>query len=230
MELSARTQTPEPGKRAASKARSRKALIEATLDSIAEAGIAGTSVSRIVAKSALSRGMIHLHFDNKEHLFLEAARSLADSYFEHLLRFASEASGTPEQRLIALIEADLGAEILNPRSIAIWYAFRGEARSHNAFMAYSDTRDRRLRQIYGAACAELLGADARSPEVRDLTHGAIALLEGMWADYFLHSDAFDRGAARRVIFRFLAAVLPRYPVFAELVAANGRARRVRRGP
>ena len=33
-------------------------------------------------------------------------------------------------------------------------------------------------------------------------------MEGMWADYFLHSDAFDRDAAKRVVLRFIAGVLP----------------------
>jgi TetR/AcrR family transcriptional repressor of bet genes len=220
MELTEPVQTPEPGKRAASKARSRKALIDATLDIIADVGIAGTSVSLIVERSGLSRGMIHMHFDNKDHLLLEAARTMAANYYEHLSRFIDAAPDAPAQRLIAMVEADLDECILNPRSAAIWFAFRGEARSQNAFAQYSDTRDRRLKGLYVTTCAEMLGKDARSQEVLDLAHGTIAMSEGMWTDYFLHSDAFDRRAAKRVIFRFLSAFLPHYPVFHELVKAN----------
>jgi TetR/AcrR family transcriptional repressor of bet genes len=221
METTAATAAARPGKRAAAKARSRQALIDATLDSIAERGIAGTSISEIVQRSGLSRGMVHLHFDSKEHLLLEAARSLAESYFDHLFRQLAEAPDSPEHRLIALIKADLGEDILNERTIAIWYAFRGEARSQNAFMEYSDTRDRRLREIYRSTCAELLGPEADARRVTDLAHGIIALTEGLWADYFLHSDAFDRSAAKRVVFRFLAAFLPDRPVFLERVEAGG---------
>ena len=220
MEPSLSAKTPEPGKRAASKARSRKTLIDATLDIIAEVGIAGTSVSRIVERSKLSRGMIHMHFDSKDHLLLEAARHMAEEYYEHLFRFIAEAHDVPERRLVAMIEADLDEGILNPRIAAIWFAFRGEARSQNAFAQYSDTRDRRLKGLFVSTCAELLGEDPRSREVLDLAHGTIALLEGMWTDYFLHSDAFDRSAARRVVFRFLSAFLPRYQICHELVEAN----------
>jgi TetR/AcrR family transcriptional repressor of bet genes len=220
MDSSLSTQISEPGKRAASKARSRKALIDATLDIISEVGIAGTSVSLIVERSRLSRGMVHMHFDNKEHLLLEAARTMADDYYENLFRFIADAPDAPEQRLVAIIEADFDECILNARSTAIWFAFRGEARSQNAFAQYSDTRDSRLKALYISTFAELLGQDTRSREVQDLAHGTIALSEGMWTDYFLHSDAFDRDAAKRVIFRFLSAFLPDYPIFRELVEAS----------
>jgi TetR/AcrR family transcriptional repressor of bet genes len=220
MATSPGTQTSAPGKRAASKARSRMALIDATLDIISEVGIAGTSVSLIVERSKLSRGMIHMHFDNKEHLLLEAARSMADDYYENLFRFIDDAPDAPEQRLVAIIEADFDECILNPRAAAIWFAFRGEARSRNVFARYSDTRDSRLKGLYVSTCAQLLGQDSRSREVQDLAHGTIALSEGMWTDYFLHSDAFDRDAAKRVIFRFLSAFLPDYPIFRARVEAG----------
>jgi len=229
MATSPSTHTSAPGKRAASKARSRKALIDATLDIISEVGIAGTSVSLIVERSKLSRGMIHMHFDNKEHLLLEAARDMADDYYEILFRFIADAPDTPEQRLVAIIEADFDESILNPRAAAIWFAFRGEARSQNAFARYSDTRDSRLKGLYVSTCAQLLSQDSRSREVQDLAHGTIALSEGMWTDYFLHSDAFDRNAAKRVIFRFLSAFLPDYPVFRARVEAGNRVEAGKRG-
>jgi TetR/AcrR family transcriptional repressor of bet genes len=229
MAVSPSPQTSAPGKRAASKARSRKALIDATLDIISEVGIAGTSVSLIVERSKLSRGMIHMHFDNKEHLLLEAARSMADDYYENLFRFIADAPDTPEQRLVAIIEADFDESILNPRAAAIWFAFRGEARSQNVFARYSDTRDSRLKGLYVSTSAQLLGQDSRSREVQDLAHGTIALSEGMWTDYFLHSDAFDRDAAKRVIFRFLSAFLPDYPVFRARVEAGNRVEAGKRG-
>jgi TetR/AcrR family transcriptional repressor of bet genes len=195
-------------KRAASKARSRQALIDATLDIIADEGIAGASVSRIVAKSGLSRGMIHLHFGNKQTLLVEAARFMADDYYRNLFQFIDAAPATPAQRLIAMIEADLDEGSLNAKTIAIWFAFRGAARAHNAFAIYSDTRDRRLRYLFTATFAALIGQPADTPEVVDSANGTIALMEGMWADYFLHSDAFDRDAAKRVVLHFIAGVLP----------------------
>jgi TetR/AcrR family transcriptional repressor of bet genes len=208
MELIEQTHATEQNKRVASKARSRQALIDATLDIIAEEGIAGASVSRIVKKSGLSRGMIHLHFDSKEKLLVEAARFMAEDYYRNLFQFIDAAPAMPAQRLIAMIEADLDEGSLNAKAIAIWFAFRGAARSHNEFARYSDTRDRRLRDLFTTTFAELTGLSADTAEVVDVANGTIALMEGMWADFFLHSDAFDRDAAKRVVVRFIAGVLP----------------------
>jgi hypothetical protein len=46
-----------------------------------------------------------------------------------------------------------------------------------------------------SASVELPGQDSRSREVQNLAHGTIALSEGMWTLYFLHSDAFNRDSA-----------------------------------
>lgn len=214
----ARQDEPAKGKRAAAKARSRRALIEATLDLIAEGGIAEASVTRIVERSRLSRGMIHLHFESKDELLLECVKEMAARYYEHLSAFVERAGTSPEKRLVAMVEADLDEGVLNERSVAIWSAFRGVARSQAIFARYSDTRDRRLRDLYLTTCAQLIDPETQPLQVaRDLAYGTLALLEGMWADYFLHVDDFDRAAAKRIVFRFLAAQLPGRPVFADLV-------------
>ncbi|HSM19979.1 MAG TPA: TetR family transcriptional regulator C-terminal domain-containing protein, partial [Hyphomicrobiales bacterium] len=160
--------------------------------------------------------MIHLHFGNKQTLLVEAARFMADKYYRNLFQFIAAAPATPARRLIAMIEADLDEGSLNAKAIAIWFAFRGAARAHNEFAQYSDTRDRRLRDLFTAAFAELIGQPADTREVADAANGTIALMEGMWADYFLHGDAFDRDAARRVVLRFIAGVLPEISGFRQV--------------
>lgn len=206
------------GKRAAAKERSRRALIDAALEVVAEFGVSGASVARIRVKAGLSQGMINMHFDNKENLLLEAAHFMADQYYAELFRHMERAGDAPEQKLKAMIDADLSEAVLNRKSIALLFAFRGEARSGSAFIQYSDTRDRKLNDLYISACLPLLGGDRRrNREAMDIAHGVIALLEGMWSDYFLHSDHFDREAAKRVIFRFLAAIFPNQPLFAALI-------------
>lgn len=199
-----------PQNRHLKKARHRERLIEATADVIAEHGIAQTSVTRIIEKAGLSRGMVHLHFGGKEELLVEVARHMFQQYYTELDVFLGRAGPDPRKRLEAVVTADLSEQILNRKSVNIWYAFRGEARMQNAFMAYSDTRDDTLRNLIFEAYLQL-AAGSESPEVlaRDASHGTIALLEGMWTDFFLHSDRFNRATARRIVFRFMAALFPR---------------------
>ena len=199
-----------PDIRGFKKARHREMLIEATADLIADEGIARTSITRIIEKAGLSRGMVHLHFENKDDLMLEVAKHVAEQYFVKLDGFLEQAGSSPQEQLEAIVTADLSEILLNRKSVNIWYAFRGEARSHNEFMAYSDTRDDALRRQIFKAYHQLAGEAGEDDKLaRDATHGTIALLEGMWTDFFLHSDEFNRETARRIVFRFMAALFPK---------------------
>jgi len=198
-----------PGKRIESKARNRQALIDATFAVVAEFGVTGVSFTRVLEKADLSRGMINLHFASKDQLLLEAAKMMADKYYTHLQSFVNSASEDPESLLIALLEADFDDAILNPREIGVWFAFRGEARYNEQFKPYSDTRDAYLLQQYDGIFEQLLtDGDDATIQPRDLTLGLLALTEGLWSDYFMHGEEFDRRQAKRVIYLYLSRMLP----------------------
>lgn len=191
----------------------RQTLIDATLDCIAEIGIAQTSVSEIIKRASLSRGMIQLHFGSKENLFVVAVKQWGGAYYDNLDEFLGCAGNTPQERLSALVNSDLDEKVLNKRSINVWYAFRGEARERELIANYSDTRDERLYNIMYRAVREIAEAEGLDDPVqvaRDVTRGTLALLEGMWTDFLLHPDSFDRGSARRIVFRVLSSLFPRH--------------------
>ncbi|MCV2866582.1 TetR family transcriptional regulator C-terminal domain-containing protein [Albidovulum sediminicola] len=207
----------DPGSRPAASAtrdaeRSRKALIDATLDSIAEDGIAETTVSRIIERAGVSRGMIHLHFGGKDNLLTAAAAAFSDVYYAEMERQIATAAGDPRATILAVIRADLSEQILTTRSSAIWHALRGEARTNAAIAGYSNTRDARLRAlIFNAFSALLMTGGHRSESTmvaNEITLGTLALLEGMWIDYMAHPNAFSRETAVRIVCRFLAALFP----------------------
>lgn len=192
---------------------SRRLLIEATLDSIVEVGFSNTSISEIVTRARLSRGMVHLYFDNKDALLVAAARHSAEVYYGILSDQLKSAGSSPQAIVETVVLSDLGEHLLNERSIKIWFAFRGEAHANAAIAQYSDTRDDYLRDLIFGAFSEMAAAQGVSePEkvARDATHGTLALLEGMWTDYLLHFDSFSRTSAARIIFRFLSALFPRH--------------------
>ncbi len=187
----------------------RHSLIDATLDSIVEIGIAQTSVSEIIKRAGLSRGMIHLHFGGKEGLFVAAVKQAGETYYNNLNRFLDEAGKPPQERVAAVVNGDLDETVLSNRTVSIWYAFRGAARERKTIAEYSDTRDERLNALLFRAFREIAESeDMGDPATvaRDATHGTLALLEGMWTDYLLHPDAFDRAVAKRSVFRFLSAL------------------------
>ena len=189
----------------------RIALIEATLDSICEDGISGTSVSTIVARANLSRGMIHLHFGGKDKLLEKAAHYASDTYFAGLDAEIARCGNGPNQRIAAVIRNDLSQAVLNERSVRVLYAFRGESRKQEGLRHYSDTRDDKLRDLMFRDFKEIVSKmDLPDPQLvaRDATHGTLALLEGMWTDYLLHPQSFNRTSAKRIVFRFIGSLFP----------------------
>jgi len=66
--------------RAERKDRTRARIIEATIDSVAEHGVEGTTVSMIVERAHVSRGLAGYHFGSKSILLAVAFQSLADDY------------------------------------------------------------------------------------------------------------------------------------------------------
>ncbi len=198
-------------RREETKARNRLALIEATIASIADVGIVDTSVTRIIERSNLSRGMIHLHFGSKDNLLLAAAKHANEQYYLELERRLPAGSASPQQQIDAIIAADLSEALLNKTSANIWYAFRGEAREQLAFAKYASTRDERLKELILEAFT-VIASETNDPDpvmlARDATHGVLALLEGMWMDYLLHAHSFNRDTARRIVFRCLSAMFP----------------------
>ncbi len=202
---------PRPLKRKELAKKNRQAMIDATLSSVAELGVAQTSVTEIVNRAGLSRGMIHLHFGGKENLLVAAAKQSAERYFDVLDKFLEAAGAKPQEIVAAVVNADLDERVMNPGSVKIWYAFRGAARDRAMIAQFSDTRDARLNNLIYRAFREICDQSQipdSSTVARDATHGTLALLEGMWTDYLLHPDLFDRQIARRIVFRFLSGILP----------------------
>ncbi|SMC10389.1 HTH-type transcriptional regulator BetI [Roseovarius aestuarii] len=192
---------------------SRRALIAATLDTIAEIGITDTTVSKIIERAELSRGMIHLHFGGKNQLLVAAAQSFGEEYFEELERGIQDAAGDPEAIIMAVIRADLGEALMNERSTRIWHAFRGAAHANDGIALYSSTRDKRLRDTIRSAFRDIArDYDEKDDPVlaRDATFGLIVLLEGMWVDYLSNPHAFSREAAVSIIRRFISGLFPRH--------------------
>ena len=189
------------------------ALIEAALDTVAEKGISETSVSEIIQRAGLSRGMIHLHFGGKDNLVDAAARHSSEEYYDRLKVMLQGAGDTGQEQIEMIVRSDLSPEVLNRKNVNIWHAFRGEARHRKAIGAFSDTRNARLRNMafnaFSRISKETKARDS-ARIARDATHGTLAMLEGMWADFLLHPDSFNRPEARRIVFRFLSAMFPEH--------------------
>ena len=192
-------------------ARHKQELIEATLDLIAEIGIPETTVSQIIEKAGLSRGMIHLHFGGKDQLLIAAAQSFSADYTDTMERLVAEADPSPVGTVKAIIRADLSEDLMNVRAARLWHAFRGIPNPHPEIARSCGTRGGLAREKLGEAFAELSedqGATDAHRLARDATFGTMALMEGMYVDFLSNQEKFSRDAAYRIVLRFVEGLFP----------------------
>lgn len=192
--------------------RHREVLIKATLDLIAEIGIPDTTVSRIIERAELSRGMIHLHFGGKEQLLIAAVQSFSADFTAEMEAQLAKAGGAPAEVILAAIEAELSDALMNERSARIWHAFRGIANPSPEIAYECGTRGGLARDVLLVAFRHLAeDAGQSDPEAlaQDASYGVMALLEGVYVDYLANTESFSREDALRAIRRFLSGLFPR---------------------
>lgn len=191
----------------------RQLLISATLETIAEIGITDATVSSIIKRAGLSRGMIHLHFGGKDHLLTSAAKAFSEDYYTKMKLQLANAGDRPQDIIMSVVRADLSEPILNPYTTRIWHAFRGVSQSHPGIARYSSTQDDQLHKYMADAFDQIAGQydpKALSVDSKEATFGTLALLEGMWVHYLSDMEGFSRDGASDLIRSFLAGLFPRH--------------------
>jgi len=172
----------------------RKALIDATVETIHARGFGDATIAEIARRAGVSGGLAHHYFGSKAGLLNATMRALlADLSRETQARMA-QADG-PRARISAMIGASFAPDQFQPALISAWLAFYLQART--------DPQTRRLLRIYhrrlvsnlAHAFRELLSAD----RARAAAEGTAALIDGLWLQrVFADGPPRPRTAVRRV--------------------------------
>ena len=170
----------------------RKALIEATLESLKRHGHEGLSIRRISAEAGVSIGLINHHFPNKNALIAEAYRHF-NSQLVGTIRTAVEAAPTaPRERLRALFKATFSPPNLDRDVLAVWIVLWGLYHHSSEIQAVHE-------EAYGGYMImlrdQLAGLQKEYGRLRlNLRLAAIglqALLDGLWLEWCLDPDNFS---------------------------------------
>ena len=180
----------------------RRQLIDATIASIHEVGFAESSLSRISAKAGVSTGIVHHYFEDKADLLEATLRRLGTN-----LRLAvvsrQQAARTPVERLMAVIDGNIGAEVFTPEGVSAWLAFWAQVPN-------SERLARVQRIIVGRLHDNLV--DALRPLTRGHDAQAIAtlvasLIDGLWLRAALKQESPNGETARRLVIDYLNSKL-----------------------
>jgi len=206
----ARRTTPAR-RRTAPPAERRQQLIDATIRSVANRGLADTTIATVAREAGLSQGIINLHFQTKERLLTETLRYLADEYRNACRDAAAQTEGSPEEGLRAMVELDFRRGICERAKLAVWFAFWGERRFRPTYRRICAERDKSYDDMVRTLCARLCEqggyTDVDSALVAD---GLSALTDGLWLDLLVRPESMTRELARRISLTYLADAFPRH--------------------
>lgn len=182
----------------------RQQLIQATLESIAELGLQDTTILSISAKARLSSGIISHYFGGKQGLIEAALRHLLEQLRQDLLKRLDNGRVSPEQRLLAIVEANFSEFQRSELAGRTWLSFWARAAHEPGLARLQRINNRRLHSNLRYAFALRLPAAAASDAARQ----AAAMIDGFWLRSTLgDTPAADFVAAERLCKSFVLASL-----------------------
>jgi AcrR family transcriptional regulator len=92
----------------------RRAVVAAAIAQLSEHGYAGCSVAAVAARAGIAAGTVYKHVDSKADLVAEVFRVVVTREVD-AVRAAVAATGSPQERAVAVIETFAGRALKAPR-------------------------------------------------------------------------------------------------------------------
>ena len=187
----------------------RRQLIDAAIDSITEHGMSGTTLATVSKAAGLSEGSAVFYFKTKQNLLIETLRAHYQDYQNHWLRALNRGSDDPIDQLCALALADMDPAICNPRTLALWNSYWGEAGARPSYAevcdAFDGEREKFLLRICEAA-APLADKALWTPH--SIMEALDMITDGLWTRLHISPDYMGLMEARALIARLIASIFP----------------------
>jgi AcrR family transcriptional regulator len=170
-------------------ATTRAAVLNATIEQLAEQGYAATTTVEVAERAGVSRGALVHHFPTRSDLVLSALEYLCERRLAELEGSMHRLSAS-EDRLSAYVDL-MWSTFDGPLFVAqleLWIAARTDAE----LMARLYPLERGFGKRLSELCAEALGDEDLASPVYEFTKH---LLRGMALERLLKADETDRSAA-----------------------------------
>lgn len=174
----------------------RGALLEATLDAVAELGLRGATVREIAKRAGVTPGLIRHYFDNKELMFQVAYRQVVNTMFEEMRIIAENAESSARRRLRTYILSCFRTPMIDTRNVTLWATFVSQVSVDPALAAihnerYLASRDWLQDQIFRSLHDE--GRSITEAEARTLSIAVNGLIDGLWLEATMAPTLFGEG-------------------------------------
>ncbi len=199
------------GRRTETKAVRRSQLIDATITSIAQHGIGGTTMSRVTEIAGLSTGIVNFHFDSKQNLFEQTLMTLAQEHHAQWYKAFNDAGLTASEKLLAIVDAHFHPKICSRKKLAVWFAFYGEAGRRAVYRSLVDQIDDERYDLSTQLCSEIIEeGHYRCPPAAIVARTLEGLYDGLFLNLLMYPGYVKREDARAQVQAYLATVFPQH--------------------
>lgn len=204
-------ETAAKRRRTASKGVRRRQLIEATIDSIAENGLSGTTMAAVTGAAQLSLGIVSFHFKSKENLLKETLIYLADEHRNCWARSLENSALDPAAKLSAMIDAHFHPTICTKKRIAVWFAFFGEPQHRATYRKKVSQFDMERADVAAQLCRKIIEDGGYSDiDPVEIAKSLECFADGLWLSLMMYPDWLCPEDAKRQIYQFLARTFPQH--------------------
>lgn len=181
----------------------KRQIIAATMAVIHKDGINKASFGRIAREAGVAPALIQHYFDDKETLLLETFRAIYREFTSGLRRRLALAV-TPEDRVTALMEAQIAPSVLTPESVNTWLAIYALIRDFPLLQRIEHAYDRRFISNLSVALQDMGLAQG---EAREIAEELTIFIDGLWQNA-ANPVTFTPERARALLYRMLHRRLP----------------------
>jgi AcrR family transcriptional regulator len=182
----------------------RKRLLEAAIDCLAELGWTGTTVLVVAERAGVSRGAAQHHFPTREDLVTAAVEYVAEERTARLRTHVADLPTGPgrTQAVIDLIDHMYTGPLFRA-ALQLWVAASSDEQLRTRVVPLEARVGREAHQVV----VELLGVDEKVPGVRETVQATLDLARGLGLANLLTDDSKRRRRILRQWARLLDANL-----------------------
>ena len=175
----------------------RLELIEAGIACLGRGGMSAFTIDQICKQARVSRGLINHHFASKEALLLCIYAQMTD----YLVRDATDES--PREQIAGFIESSFDKNSFKKSNLRAWLAIWGEVATNPKLKSLHQERYHRYKKQLVNALAGIVESSQQDLDIESIARQLIALIDGLWLEYCLHSEGFSLYSARADCYQYL---------------------------
>ena len=189
----------------------RSDLIDAAIRCLSEGGMAAFKMERVAAEAGVSLGLVSHYFTSKDELLKEMyRRALYDDVYRKVEELdnapaagETEESGAAARRLCQMVDSIIDPTYLKPANLTTWLTLWGEIIVNPPLRRVHRTLYRSYMDLLSRLITAVAVERRLQVEPAEMARNFQALIDGLFLERALDSQALDHADLRRAAYQYL---------------------------